>query len=270
MNDEIQKTVTEQVIGSPDVTIGSWTPGEAEQLFTALEEPNWAPWLAAGVPSIAGRATVFPEGQLVMKEGSLYVASLSLNRIQWDGNSKTLPSWDDVAGNPTDYSMTYSPKGNTLVLLSMNVAGAWKGKHIPGKMITEAMVVAKTLGIEHLVGSFRPSGYGAAKKALGYGLSFEQYCTLTREGSDKPVDPWLGSLWHMGMQMIAVDHKAMTVAVTPDEFAGYKAQYKPDMWQAITSGVWECGEVGKWSVDPETHVAIYQESNIWGRLPLGA
>jgi hypothetical protein len=239
-------------------------PCEAPDIYTALEHPNWAPWLEASVETIAGRATVFPEGQLIMKDGQgHYAASLSLNLINWDGITDHLPSWDDVAGEPTDYSKTYVPNGNTLVLLSMNVAGEYKGLHFPTKMIDAAVQTAKSLGVTHLIGSFRPSGYGEIKKGMP-DLDFETYCMLKKHGSDKPLDHWLGSLWYMGMKMLKVDDKAMTVTVPLSGFEAYK---QPD-WEKILPGVWECGEVGKWMVDEKSDIATYEESNVWGSLPL--
>ena len=246
------------------MTICSWSPSEAPEIYAALEHPNWAPWLEASVTSLAGRANIFPKGQLVMKDSiGNYMASLSLNQINWDGNKAHLPSWDDVAGDPTDYSQTYTKNGNTLVLLSMNVDPALKGLHLPSKMIAEAQKTATNLGASHLIGSFRPSGYGEVKKGMP-DLDFETYCLLKKCGSDKPLDHWLGSLWHLGMKMLAVDDKAMTVTVPIAEFESYK---KND-WKEIKSGIWECGEVGAWKVDSASGTATYQESNVWGSLPL--
>jgi len=246
------------------MTISSWSSEEAPALYEGLEHPNWAPWLEAGISSLAGRAKVFPEGQLVMKDGQgHYAASLSLNQINWDGIIEHLPSWDDVAGDPTDYSKTYTPNGNTLVLLSMNVAPEFKGLQLPSKMIDAAKQVANTLGVSHLIGSFRPSGYGEIKKGVP-DLEFETYCMLKKSFSDKPIDHWLGSLWHMGMKMLEVDHKAMTVMVPMTEFESYK---QAD-WKEVKPGIWECGEVGQWNVDAESGTATYQESNVWGSLPL--
>lgn len=252
-----------------DFTVSPWTPKEAQAIYQALEEPNWAPWLAASAETLAGRACVFPEGQLVMKDllGG-YMGSLSLNQIMWDGDPHTLPSWDDVAGDPTDYSKTYDPNGNTLVLLSMNVSPEWKGHHVPGKLVSKAKKLAFGLSVAHIMGSFRPSGYGEAKMHMGFDLDFATYCHMTRPGNSKPVDPWLGSLWHMGMQMVAIDTKAMTVRVSKDAFASFQHTYKPHMWNEIAPGVWECGEVGQWKVDENSQSATYRESNIWGSIPL--
>lgn len=248
-------------------TISSWKPEEADALYHALEHPNWAPWLEASVESLAGRASTFPAGQLVMKDaGGNYVGSLSLNQIFWDGDTAHLPSWDDVAGDPTDYSTTYTPEGNTLVLLSMNVAPSWKGKQIPSKLIDKAIQLAHTLGVTHLIGSFRPSGFGEAKKGLGYAFDFTEYCQMTKHDG-KPVDPWLRSLSWKGMSMLAVDPKAMTVTVPITEFEGYKS-YKPESWVEVKPGIWECGEVGVWIIDSASGLATYQESNVWGSLPL--
>lgn len=267
MNMTKDNNIHESVSNTGEYTVGNWSVNEVYALHAALERPNWAPWLSASPESLAGRAKNFPEGQLVLTCGNQYVASLSLNQIHWNGDIHTLPSWDAVAGDPTDFSKTYTPHGNTLVLLSMNVAPAWKGKQIPAMMITTAQQLAHTLGVEHLIGSFRPSGYGAIKKGMEYALDFETYCGLKRHGTDKPLDPWLGSLWHMGMKMVAVDHAAMTVAVTIDEFYGYQRDYHAGQWEEIQSGIWECGEVGRWTVNAPHDIAVYSESNIWGSVP---
>ncbi len=253
---------------SSEKTVATWATSDTGRLYNELEKPNWAPWLSASPESLAGRAKNFPEGQLLLLHGNEYVASLSLNQICWDGVVKHLPSWDDVAGDPTDFSQTYQKTGNTLVLLSMNVAPDWKGKRIPSMMITAAQQLAKDLGVDHLIGSFRPSGYGEIKKGMQYDLDFETYCLLTRHGTDKPLDPWLGSLWHMGMKMVAVDHAAMTVAVTMDEFYGYQQRYHKGQWEEVKPGIWECGEVGNWTVDTQHGMAVYRESNVWGILPI--
>ncbi|MFZ5844882.1 MAG: hypothetical protein ACOY0S_00230 [Patescibacteria group bacterium] len=262
------KLITPAELGM-QLFIASWKPDEAKTIYKILEHPNWAPWLEASAETLAGRAMVFPKGQLVMKDlAGHYIASLSMNQIQWNGDIKHLPSWDNVAGDPTDYSTTYKPDGNALVLMSMNVAPEYKGKQIPSKMIAHATLIAKQLGIEHFLGSFRPSGYGLVKKGMGHDFDFEEYCMMKRHNSTKPVDPWLGSLWHVGMEMLAVDDRAMTVKVSLDEFWQYQKTYKPEVWVEVAPGVWECEEVGSWTVDLESGIATYIESNVWGSLPL--
>lgn len=251
------------------MTVESWNPEEASELFNKLEKPNWAPWLAASKESIAGRARIFPRGQLLMKDkNGQYAASLSLNQIDWDGDPVHLPSWDNVAGDPTDYSKTYKPKGNTLVLLSMNVASLYKGLQLPSKMIDFTKNVAQSMGVSHLIGSFRPSGYGEIKRAMGYGFDFETYILMKKHGTNKPIDPWLRSLWWKGMNMLAVDPKAMTVEDDLSSFERYKRTYNPNAWFVAAPNIWECGEVGNWKLDPTQGKAIYQESNVWGRLPI--
>jgi len=263
---QIQAELAELLNG---MTIRPWSPGDALEIYEILEHPNWAPWLEASAKTLAARASVFPQGQLVMTDGfGKYAASLSLNQIDWDGNISHLPTWDEVAGDPTDYSTTYKPSGNTLVLLSMNVSPAYKGLQLPSKMIDTAVIVAKSLMVDHLIGSFRPSGFGEAKKESGHELNFEHYCMTTQPNSTKPVDPWLRSLWWKGVQMLAVDPKAMTVTVTTPELVHYQHVYKPLSWNEVKPGVWECGEVGAWTVDSQMGTATYQESNIWGLLPL--
>ena len=79
-------------------TVSNSRPEWAQSIYMVLERPNWAPWLAASADTLGRRAEVFPEGQLViMRNDEVLMASLSMNRINWDGNPDALPSWDDVA-----------------------------------------------------------------------------------------------------------------------------------------------------------------------------
>ncbi len=81
-------------------TIGNWQLKEINLIHQVLEQPNWAPWLAASPNVLKGRAEVFPEGQLIIKSiDGEPLASLSMNRINWDDDIETLPSWDNVAGS---------------------------------------------------------------------------------------------------------------------------------------------------------------------------
>ena len=250
--------------------VNHWSEAQpVDLIWYNLERPNWAPWLAASEETIALRGKVFPEGQLVLNtpKGNA-LAILSLNQINWDGDIHHLPTWDGVAGEPTDYSATYTPNGNTLVLLSMDVSPEFQGYKIPSKLIKGAQDLAQKLGVEHVIGSFRPSGFGAIKKGTGYGIDFETYCMMKRANSEKPIDRWLGSLWHMGMKMLAVDENAMTVSVSNDQFMKYLSEYKPEVWEFIPPNIWECGEVGHWVDDKDHGIVTYTESNVWGELPL--
>jgi hypothetical protein len=249
------------------LSLESWTPAMAPAIYKQLEHPNWAPWLEASTTTIAERATVFPAGQLVIKDGETFLASLSMNQINWDGNPATLPNWDQVAGvDTTNYSETYQAAGNTLVMMSMNVALESKGQQLPTKMIEYVKLLAQELGVAYVIGSFRPSGYGLAKKQTGFQLPFWEYCTTLQTDSQKPVDPWLRSLWWNGMQLMQEDPQAMQVSISLADFNQYRLSFKPEAWVEIQPGVWECEEVGTWVVVAET--ATYKESNVWGIIPL--
>ncbi|MCA9371918.1 hypothetical protein KC726_03390 [Candidatus Woesebacteria bacterium] len=260
------------------ISVKNWSKEIIPQMHRLLEVPNWAPWLAASTQSMEGRANVFPEGQLMMEIDTVPAASLSMNRIYWDGNPQSLKSWDDVAGDPTDYSSTYNPAGNTLVLMSMNVALEQQGKQLPARLINHAKQLVADLNMQYLIGSFRPTGYGVAKAEHNYQLPFWQYCTqMTVSRLDKhgvfgqsgstiqlPFDPWLRSLTWAGLKPLKEDTSAMVVSVPLIEFQGYKQNYKPNQWNEIQPNVWECGEVGLWTIYPENGSATYTESNLWG------
>ena len=247
-------------------TLGSWTPEIALQIHNNLELKSWAPWLAASPESLVGRSNTFPDGQLFLKspEGKL-IASVSTNRIEWDGNADTLPNWDTVAGDPTTYENTYIPHGNTLALISMNVHPDYKKHGLPTTLVHQVQKVAKELGIEYIAGSFRPSEFGKYKATHGV-VPFEEYIFQTREDG-LPVDAWIRSLTRNGMIPLKIDTQAMTVPVDIQTFFELKTQYYPELWHEVSKNVWECGEVGQWTVNTVEGSAIYQESNLWGVLP---
>jgi len=263
--------------------ITTWEHISPTVIYDELEHPNWAPWLEASVESIVGRASFFPEGQLlIVDEQDQPVASLSTNRIDWDGNLDTLPTWDDIAGTPSDFSQTYRPKGDTLVLMSMNVHSSQKGKQLPTKLVHQAQLMAHNLGIRHLIGSFRPNEYGQYKQKSGQNIDFWEYATQLKTPKvdsagvfgqknqvvQVPIDGWLRSLTWLGMKPIKEDKTAMTVCVSIEEFLQYKETYHPKSWWQDATGVWHCSEVGSWSIDEAAGLATYQESNLYGRLPL--
>lgn len=235
--------------------------------IASLEQACWSPWLAASLESLVGRAEVFPNGQLCIYSKLGLLATLSVNEIQWDGQSENLPTWDEVAGEPTTYEHTYVPDGNTLCLMSMNVSPLGRGQQLPKLLIKTLIDFAKDSGVEHVIGSFRPSAYSqAVLAAIEKGhepLTFEAYCQTTN-GVGEPVDPWLRSLSKNGMKSLTVDHNAMHIPVAQDEFDALK---HPDWHQIIIDGeqAWWCGETGFFY--PQTDGSyVYSESNLWGTL----
>jgi GNAT superfamily N-acetyltransferase len=248
--------------------VGLWNPEDGPEIYDQVEKLNWAPWLSASSQTLSGRAKVFPEGHLIIKDiaGKNILATLSTNRINWDGDITHLPDWDSVAGEPTDYSNTYEPEGNTLTLMSMNVHPEFQGTGLARQLLGLIKEQAKKLGVKHLIGSFRPNEFGKFKaKEENWHVDFEGYCKMSRVDG-WPIDGWLRSLMKNGMEPLVVDHKAMTVIVSLDEFEQYKSIYNLGKWKEVAPEVWECGEVGQWKI--ENNQAVYQECNLWGKLPM--
>jgi hypothetical protein len=232
-----------------------------------LEQICWSPWLAAPLESLAGRAEVFPDGQLCIKSELGLLATLSVNKIQWNGQPESLPTWDYVAGDPTTYENTFAQKGNTLCLMSMNVSEQGRGQQLPKLLIQSLLEYAASTNVSHVIGSFRPSAYSKAVLASleqdKQPPTFEEYCATTNEDG-YPVDPWLRSLTKNGMQPIAVDHKAMYVPVSEQEFEVVKQPF----WKQIKLGgkdVWWCNETGFFYPQSDGSY-VYAESNLWGSL----
>jgi GNAT superfamily N-acetyltransferase len=253
-----------------ELSINTWQGYSAEngiEPIAKLEQACWSPWLGASLESLAGRAEVFPNGQLCIYSELGLLGTLSVNEIQWNGQPECLPTWDEVAGEPTTYEHTYVPGGNTLCLMSMNVSPLGRGQQLPKQLISTLLDFAKNTGVEHVIGSFRPSAYSQAVLAAiedGHEPpSFEDYCTSTNELGE-PADPWLRSLSKNGMKPIAVDHHAMYIPVAQEEFDELK---KPN-WQQIVIGgkqAWWCGETGFFYPQADGSY-VYSESNLWGTL----
>lgn len=232
-----------------------------------LEDMCWAPWLAASPNSLAGRAEVFPNGQLCITSEQGLLATLSVNQIMWDGDPNSLPSWDDVAGDPTTYEGTFVSDGNTLCLMSMNVHPLGRGQQLPKLLISSLLQYAEAKGVQHVIGSFRPSAYSqAVLEAVNAGAEppiFSEYCCTTDQNGNL-VDPWLRALSRNGMQPLAIDPAAMRIPVTAEEFTLLRQPH----WQQITingAAAWWCGETGFFYPQPDGSY-LYQESNVWGVL----
>ncbi len=247
-------------------SIKKWSPETALQIHNTMEVVNWAPWLSASPESLIGRSYVFPEGQLLIQSSNGFIlASVSTNRIQWSGCIEELPDWDTVAGDPTTYETTYNPKGNTLTLMSMNVHQEYRKFGLATQLIHAVQECAHQLGVIYIAGSFRPSEFGRYK-AHHQVIPFSEYVQKKREDG-LPYDPWIRSLTRSGMIPLKVDSHAMTVTLPIDELQSLRETYQPELWQEGVNGVWECGEVGQWTIDETTGLATYQESNLWGIIP---
>lgn len=235
-----------------------------------IEKQTWAPWLAASYESLAGRAKVNHAGQLaIVGAGGDVWASLSTNKIDWSGDVGSLPTWDDVAGDPTDYAQTYVPDGNSVVLMSMNVSPDKQGLHLPSELISQLVLSSMAdPSVEQVIGSFRPSEFFKSLY-VAPNLSFEDYISSDNPHGKGLADKWLRALTLLGMKPLAVDHEAMSVPVTAEEFGAYKAASALHglPWKTITINgqeVWWCGETGVFYKDDEGYV--YKESNLWGML----
>lgn len=234
-----------------------------------LEQACWAPWLRKSEQHITTLAKTRPQTQLLLRnlQGNI-VATLTMNRITWDGKPESLTTWDRVAGGSvekSDYGTTYRPDGNTLCLMSMNVDPLLQGLKLAPRLAEEAQQVARELNIDHLISSFRPSGYGEYKLQHG-AVDFAAYCALTQENGE-PLDPWLRSVFRLGMKPLRVEPHSMVVTVDMQTFETYRQTYNPQKWKEIEPGRWECGETGSWFVTGNQ--AVYIEPNLWGELPIG-
>jgi hypothetical protein len=244
-----------------------WQPTDTAAIYQ-LEKACWAPWLRKTEQHIATIAENFPETQLLLRnQGGDVAAIMTATRVNWDGNPASLTTWDAVAGGSiaaSDYVTTYTPDGNTLCLISSAIDPNIQGKRLAPQLVEGMGDLARKLGAAHLIGPFRPNGYGDFK--LEYGpVAFAEYCAMTRENG-QPIDPWLRSAFRLGMQPLRIEEYSMVVEVPVSTFEEYQKTYHPQKWQEVAAGVWECGETGSWFVSGDQ--AVYIEPNLWGELPI--
>jgi hypothetical protein len=269
----------------------------------SLESSTWAPWLTFNHAQLARHREVYPAGQFEIRDHDQTLQGiLSTNRVNWNGDIKELKTWDDLAGPDLTYEDTYLPDGNTLALMSISIDPNTKGKGLYKRLIRQAQDFSRTNNLEHLIGDFRPSGFGAYKRNTG-NFDFDDYCKTTRadnyphhilkrdkaKNDNLPQDPWLRAVKKIGMNELISDARAMVVPTSIEEFESYLNNYKPENWWNVTSAedikylldwhqpnldldrveeVWECGETGTWYVDRINSKAVYIESNLWGELPI--
>jgi GNAT superfamily N-acetyltransferase len=253
-------------IDLPQYVIDQWALADVSSLCS-LEKKTWAPWLRKPEKSFYTIVERYPEIQVLMRDQHHnIVASLTSNRIDWDGDPRHLTTWDDVAGELRDYSSTYNSRGNTLCLMSMNVDPLVRGQGVPARMIEQIKARAKERGISHVISSFRPYRYGDFKlKHRNKRIGFIEYCKMTTEDGF-PIDPWLRSTTRKGMKFLRIADRSMVIVVNRSEFERYRNTYRPDDWYQITDRRWECGETGSWLISEDGQTATYTEPNVWGEI----
>lgn len=239
---------------------------EAPKIYEMLEMPNWAPWLRATPKTLAKRAEVFPQGQIAVWDGNRPAASISLNRFNFDGDPELLPTWDQLAGDPSTYEKTFVPDGNAVAMMSINVHPDYQGKGLTQTIIGAVKALKPQIGIEHVMGSFRPNQFGEYSHEKPY-AHFTSY-VHSKDQKGLPRDAWLRALHRNGMVQLRIDDAAMVVPDVPrGEFDNYRATYNPNKWKQTAPNVWRCGETGVWVAGEKT--AAYIESNVWGILEEG-
>ncbi len=251
-----------------------------------LEALCWAPWLRFSAAELREHREVFPEGQVALFDDTgRPVASLDTVRIDWDGDPLSLPTWDEVAGGDRGYRAVHRPDGNAVSLLSMSIRHDARGRRIPRLVIDELRARLAGSGVQHIVGDFRPSGFGRYKRLAGE-RSFAEYVELL-DDDGLPADGWLRTVRTMGAVLLRVDPTAMVVRATVEELHQHRQEHHPERWWQVTDEhrlerqlgwhrplrfiarvdeVWECGETGTWYLDRRAGDAVYVESNVWGRL----
>jgi hypothetical protein len=250
---------------TPHYSLEHWKPADVPAI-SRLEQACWAPWLRKPEPRIATIATIFPQGQLLLRDKHKnIIAIMTANRIDWDGRPASLTTWDAVVGGSeeeSDYRKTYRPDGNTLCITSSSIVETQRGAGLSPRLMTGMQQVATELGATYLIGPFRPYGYGEYK-LQHEPIDFAEYCALTQENGE-PLDPWLRSVFRLGMKPLRVEERSMVITVDMNTFETYRQTYNPQKWKEVVPGRWECGETGSWFVTGNT--AVYIEPNVWGEL----
>jgi GNAT superfamily N-acetyltransferase len=249
--------------------------------YERLEKQSWPLWLQFSRSALAEHVRRFPREQFFALDDRGLVGALSANLISWDGDPTTLGTWDALAGERQDYTDTHDSGGNTLVLMSMSIATRARANGVARRLLEAARQSVRDRELTHLVGDFRPSGYGGFK--LRDDRDFLTYIGLDDERG-VPLDPWLRAVSRIGMQRLRVDEQAMVVDVDVREFERLRDLSGPADWMrtevardgdlhaaalsfpVIGCEYWESGQTGTWYVSRATGRAAYVECGVWGSI----
>lgn len=159
---------------------------------------------------------------------------------------------------------------NTLCLNAIFTDSEYRGKGVPAFLLDQFKQTLPEMGYQHLIGPFRPSQYGEHKKRAGATHSFDEfrnYCEA-QNATGLPVDAWLRSLHRNGMQLLKPEPRSFCMTKSLAEFEDLRASFRPDDWEEVCPGVWECGETQTWYVDDNRKSVTSVEPNYWGEIPL--
>lgn len=261
-----QLSVKKKRIAEFPYIIDKWTPEDVHELYL-LEKKCWAPWLRKPEKDFLTITTNYSDLQRLLrnKNGDI-VASMSVNRINWNGKLENLPNWDTIAGGSietSNFTTTYTQDGNTLCLMSMNVNPSLQGIGLAQKLIEELKNIAVDLKIEHVISSLRPVGYGSYKMKQVQNnqplTSFKEYCELKNE-KNEPYDYWLRSANHQNMKILYISKNAIVVNLPRIKLDEFIKTYNSKKWKKVSDNQWECGEAGSWFADKDH--ATYREDNL--------
>lgn len=263
---------------------------DGSTIYNSIESSCWVPWLRFSAQNFDVQRQLFSDGQFaIWDETGQLIGYLSTTRVHWEGDPQCLPSWDELAEPDLSFSRLFRFNGNTLALMSIGVVPANRKINWAVMLIAQAQAYATKSGLEHLIGDFRPSGFGAAKDREPQ-LCFEDYIHRLRPDG-LPQDEWLRSLSRRGMRTYRIDPRAMVIPVDLAQFEQYRFLVSPHRWWRITDArivevrlkehcpdqdigsvdeIWECGQTGTWYVSRANAKAVYIESNVLGELPIAS
>ncbi|WP_328401784.1 alpha/beta fold hydrolase [Nocardia sp. NBC_00403] len=232
----------------------------------ALEAKASAPWMSTRPGSLRERMETFAAGQLCLVDlsGQL-LGILSTNRIDWDGDPRTLGTRREIAGEEGTYRDTYRPTGNTLCILAMNITPNVAPQFAQDPLINSLVEFAGRENIEHIVGSFHPSGYAFSVRMAHH--RNEHLPTLAEYVDEPQNDGTLAHLAdHFGMQVLEVEHRSVQIPLSAVEFESFR---RPN-WirlDTVEGPAWWCGEAGFIYQLPDGNYE-YREDNVWGLIPV--
>ncbi len=161
---------------------------------------------------------------------------------------------------------------NSIVLVAMTIDPQFQGLRLPTLFFDAVKRAARSLGLCHVIGPFRPVSYGlykAQRRAPHSSELFSEYCAL-RDVHGWPVDPWWRTVARNGAEFLRPEPRSLTVEHPLDTFERLRHTFQPERWYSPQPDVWECGETPTWYVDRARGLVASVEPNLWVRLCLEA
>jgi len=191
---------------------------------------------------------IYPQYQLVFKEGADYIGVANSSPIAWDGTNAVLPSGFREA---VKVIMRSQEAANCLCALAIVVRKEYSGKGISSRILQEMKEIGKRHGFPRLIAPVRPT-----LKAMYPLVAMGEYMHWEKAGL--PFDPWLKVHVRNGGKILKEANPSIIVKGTVAQWQEWTGMYFGSSGDYVVEGA-----LNPVHIDLENDFGEYVEPNIW-------